>query len=331
MSDKKLVKLSIDNEFRDLVRPLTPSEYKQLTDNLRRNGCQDPIVVWNGVIIDGHNRYAICMHLKIPFAITELQFENRAEVISWICANQLGRRNLSEESRKYLIGKRYEAEKFIAMNRNPSGRNQYMLKEEVEPIDESIDPDDEVYDDSSITTNEAAKGSRHATAERIGAEYHISHGTVEKYGYYSRALDAIAAKEPSLFPRILSGRYKISHRNVMELAQKDKDELKWLNRQMNRERKQKPFVPYAVSRQQISETEKPEIQLQTGIKNMPEFDPDAEIAGLTLTIPAWLNSIERTMTRADLSIVTPQARRNLEEALSGLQNAIFEILKAIKE
>lgn len=331
MSDKKLVKLSIDNEFRDLVRPLTPSELRQLTDNLKRNGCQDPIVVWNGVIIDGHNRYEICMLLKIPFAITERQFESRAEAISWICANQLGRRNLSEESRKYLIGKRYEAEKYIAMNRNPSGRNQYMPKEKIAPTDNDHELDVEVDDESSIAGNEAAKGSRHATAERIGAEYHISHGTVEKYGYYSRALDAIAAKEPTLFPRILSGRYKISHRNVMELAQKDQDELKWLNRQMNRERKQKPFVPYAVSRQQISETEKPEIQLQTGIKNMPEFDPDAEIAGLTLTIPAWLNSIERTMAQADLTIVTPQARRNLEEALSGLQNAIFEIPKAIKE
>jgi len=28
--------------------------------NILKNGCYDPIKIWNGTIVDGHNRYEIC-------------------------------------------------------------------------------------------------------------------------------------------------------------------------------------------------------------------------------------------------------------------------------
>lgn len=328
MKEKALTPLIIDKEFRDLVRPLLPSEYKQLVENLQMYGCREPLVVWNGIIIDGHNRYEICMRLKIPFATIEQPFESREDAIIWICANQLGRRNISEETRKYLIGKRYEVEKAVSMNRNPNGWNQYSHDEKVGTGNSN---DQAQADSHPVTPEELARVTRQKTAARIGDEYHISHGTVEKYGYYSRALDTIAEKEPDLFPRILSGRFKISHRNVIGMSQLDKQELRKLNRRMSAEKKKTAYVPYAVARQHLHETDKSDIQIKPEIKNMPEFDPDAEITGLTLTIPSWSNSIERTLNRADLSIVTPKARQSLEDALSDLQNAILEILKAIKE
>ena len=48
---------------------------------------------------------------EIPFTIHEKEFASRYEAIIWICKNQLGRRNLTPEQKKYLIGKQYEAEK----------------------------------------------------------------------------------------------------------------------------------------------------------------------------------------------------------------------------
>ena len=67
------------------------------------------------------------------------------------------------------------------------------------------------------------------------------------------------------------------------------------------------------------------------VKDMPAFDPDAEISSLTLTIPSWSSSIERTKTKADLSIVSDKARANLISALYNLQNCVDGMLKAIKE
>ena len=90
--------LKIDQGFKTLIRPLRRKEYLQLEANLIHDGCRDPIITWRGFIVDGHNRYEICHRHGISFRTQEMQFESREEVIAWICANQLGRRNISEET-----------------------------------------------------------------------------------------------------------------------------------------------------------------------------------------------------------------------------------------
>lgn len=102
MSNTQNRELKIDAQFRDLIPPLTEEERKQLEDNLIAEGCRDPICIWNGIILDGHNRYEICMRRGISFTVKDIQCQNRSAAISWICANQLGRRNISEETRRYL-------------------------------------------------------------------------------------------------------------------------------------------------------------------------------------------------------------------------------------
>ena len=93
----KLPILKIDPEFKDLIRPLRRKEYLQLEENILDEGCRDPIIIWNDYIIDGHNRYSICTKYSIPFNTVSKDFSSREEVIVWICKNQLGRRNITEE------------------------------------------------------------------------------------------------------------------------------------------------------------------------------------------------------------------------------------------
>ena len=92
--------LEVDPEFKALIRPLRKDEYLQLEVNLSIDGCRDPIITWNNIIIDGHSRYEICNRLHIPYAVREMPFENRERAIVWICSNQLGRRNITEETRR---------------------------------------------------------------------------------------------------------------------------------------------------------------------------------------------------------------------------------------
>ena len=94
MPEKKLYDLTVDPEFRDLIPPLNKEELKLLEESLVADGCESPLIVWNGVIIDGHNRYMICQKHDIPFSIQEKNFETREEVMLWMLRNQLGRRNL---------------------------------------------------------------------------------------------------------------------------------------------------------------------------------------------------------------------------------------------
>jgi N6-adenosine-specific RNA methylase IME4 len=91
--------LKIDPEFRALIPPLKPVEREQLEANLVANGCRDPLVVWRGILIDGHNRHEICGRRGIPFHTVEVALESREHVLLWIEENQLGRRNLTDDQR----------------------------------------------------------------------------------------------------------------------------------------------------------------------------------------------------------------------------------------
>ena len=115
----------INEKFRTLIPPLNKAEYTELEKNLKKEGCREPLVTWNGYLIDGHNRFEICTRLNIKYKVVNMPFESEEDAISWICSNQLGRRSISEETRKYLIGKRYEAEKIIGERQSNRGINQY--------------------------------------------------------------------------------------------------------------------------------------------------------------------------------------------------------------
>ena len=118
----------------------------------------------------------------------------------------------------------------------------------------------------------------------------------------------------------------------VSLSRMSAPEVRKFGKQMKSTRKTSTVVPYVVSRAQLGqiapETSPP---LQTAIKTMPDFDPDAEITGLTLTIPSWTSSIKRTRSNSDLRSISLNARMNLQHALFNLQATIDEFLQAIKE
>ena len=103
MPEKKLYDLTVDPEFRDLIPPLNEEELKLLEESLVADGCESPLIVWNGVIVDGHNRYAICRKHEIPFAIQEKDFSSRDDAMLWMLRNQLGRRNLNDYQRGEMV------------------------------------------------------------------------------------------------------------------------------------------------------------------------------------------------------------------------------------
>lgn len=87
--------LTIDPEFEAFIPPLDSLDYAHLKANILTDGCREPISVWNGTILDGHNRYRICTENNIPFDTTEISsVRTRAEAFVWMYENQLGRRNL---------------------------------------------------------------------------------------------------------------------------------------------------------------------------------------------------------------------------------------------
>jgi len=94
--------LKIRDDFKNLIPPLSAEEFELLEASIKREGCRDPIITWNDTIIDGHNRYAICIKHNIPFKTIEHSFEDDDEAKLWIIENQMARRNLTPYQRSVL-------------------------------------------------------------------------------------------------------------------------------------------------------------------------------------------------------------------------------------
>ena len=314
--------LTLDDEFERLIPPLSIEESQMLEESLLQNGCRDPLSIWNGTILDGYNRYHICQKHNIPYRTVTIDVDDRDEAIDWICSNQMARRNISEETRRYLIGKRYEAVKRIG-SRNSSGINQY-TKSEVSP---------------TILGKPLQDLRKHGIATIIGQEYHVSHATVEKYGRYARALDYIRSIDSMIVPGILRGSIHIGQDNLIDLSTLSPLEIKAVTSDMPLE------APYHCDRETIigslmknredsESVDEPTFPPQAktiSVKDMPAFDPDAVIASLTLTIPSWRSSIMRTTSSAKFEMVSSEAKKALRQELFSLIRTAKGILRRIKE
>jgi len=88
--------IEIKEEFKNLIPALSAEEYAQLEANVLNEGIREPIITWNGYIIDGHNRYDIATRFDLEYKTTSKHFESEIDVKIWMATNQLGRRNLSD-------------------------------------------------------------------------------------------------------------------------------------------------------------------------------------------------------------------------------------------
>ena len=233
--------LRIDKEFAEKIPPLTEEEFNQLKANILAEGrIINPLITWNGVIVDGHNRYRIAQdHPEISYETYEKEFSDRYEVIAWICKNQLGRRNLTPAQRKYLIGKQYEAEK--ARITNASGINQYS----------------EVVGGQNVH-----KPPQEKTGERIAREIGMNERYVRRAEEFARGIDVAEMIAPGIRQEIFSGAIRPLDKDVAAIAHASADERDILVNQLKHPRQkdsdnkasQKPFNPSLASIQAISDS-----------------------------------------------------------------------------
>lgn len=91
-----MLELKIDIELDSLLPKLDEEKYKLLEEDIRKNGCINPIIIWDNYIVDGHHRYRICQANNIDFKTKEMQFENKQEAMIWAWTTQKARRNIDD-------------------------------------------------------------------------------------------------------------------------------------------------------------------------------------------------------------------------------------------
>ena len=198
----KLSQLKIDPEFQSKIPPLQFEEEQQLEQNIIAEGrLLNPIITWNGYILDGHTRYRILKkHGFIKFEVEEIQFANKYEALAWICKNQLGRRNLSPERKKFLLGKEYESTK-LAVGA-PLGSKHGIRK---------CGQNDHIFTESR-------------TCQRIASEHGVGEKTVRRAEKYSQGIDAAEEAVPGAQEEILTGRIKATDAQIAALPAIPKEE-----------------------------------------------------------------------------------------------------------
>ena len=198
----KLSQLKIDPEFQSKIPPLQFEEEQQLEQNIIVEGrLLNPIITWNGYILDGHTRYRILKkHGFIKFEVEEIQLANKYEALAWICKNQLGRRNLSPERKKFLLGKEYESTK-LAVGA-PLGSKHGIRK---------CGQNDHIFTESR-------------TCQRIASEHGVGEKTVRRAEKYSQGIDAAEEAVPGAQEEILTGRIKATDAQIAALPAIPKEE-----------------------------------------------------------------------------------------------------------
>jgi hypothetical protein len=201
MLDDVKANITVLADLQALIPPLQAPEYEQLSRNILKEGCREPLIIWQttkgvidgtledttlNVLIDGHNRYEICKKNGLEFKVALRDFHTLQEVRDFMIDNQLGRRNLSPEQMSYLRGLKYRNE------RQAIGRPGQ--------IDKSA-------------SNNVEKGER--TRDKLAREFNVSPRTIVRDKEYSEGIDRL---EPMLKQNVLKGTTKIPKEIVREIG-----------------------------------------------------------------------------------------------------------------
>ena len=96
-------RITVNEDLQAYIDPLTPDEYAALERSLLAEGCRDALVLWGDVLVDGHNRHAICQKHGLPFqTMQNTRFTSLEDVHLWMIDQHLGRRSVSDFQRGVL-------------------------------------------------------------------------------------------------------------------------------------------------------------------------------------------------------------------------------------
>ena len=189
--------LQINQELKNTMCSPTKEEYSLLEQSIIKEGCRDSLIIWEDTIVDGHNRYKICKKHNIDFTTKEMNFEDIDEAKLWIINNQLARRNLMDEQRKYYRGLKYEQRK----NTEKFKGNQYTQ--------------------SGGGQNVPCQN----TAQQIADEEGVTDRTIKRDYQYKKSIDTIGNNlGEEVKSKILTGKLKLTDKDTKKIAEKTKEE-----------------------------------------------------------------------------------------------------------
>ena len=288
-----------------LVQPYSPNRLERLKQELLDRTDMRTVHVWNGHHLADRDIYEACMQAGVHPVMAEMKFGGLNEAAIYVCKCQMERQDLSDEYRKYLIGQRFAYEQ-------------------------------------AARSESKGSDSKYGIASEIAAEMFMSTGTVLKYNVYADAMDAVFDQDAGFARKLLSGMLRISHENVIELSRLKPEEIRAVAKSSEEEKVEHITLSYIrnevkwshiqpkkpVSRREQSEEK---FSRKITIRQMPEYDPDAEVNSLCMTIDSWVSSIKRVNNSESFPLISHIASLRLMKKLSTLENTITAVQESLVE
>lgn len=305
--------LIVNPRFRDVTRPLKQEEYNALEENILRDGrVYSAIITWKNQIVDGHNRWSIIQkYPEIPYDVQEMDFADEWAVEAWICSTQLGRRNLTDEERTFMIGKQCEAEK-MSQGGNRGTEHDSSGKFTASPHNEDL--------------------RRGRTTERIAKQHGIGKASVERAEKFAKGVDAAETIQPGAKEAILSGTSKVPKKVIAELPKMEPEQQKKVVRIATSGNPwDKPMTPSTQSKPKVNgKTLDATIAALYDSERVVEHTVDDLLENLSLTVEEFIRKVNRYIQIYGVEFDTLKEEGANEKVASVLSEAESEI-KKIKE
>lgn len=184
-----------------------------------------------------------------------------------------------------------------------------------------------------ISVAEQAYGEKNPGADRrvthlrtdLGNEYSYCQSAVRDYERCAKTIDMLFAADRRLTEKLLREKIFLPQGRLIDMSKLSFEQVKAAAEALSNTKGGLGKAPTAQKSYPDTAAE-----AAPSIKNMPKYDPDAEISSLSLTIPSWINSIERIRKRITTQI-SSEAADELYDVLNRLNGAVNGMIESIME
>jgi hypothetical protein len=254
-------------ELQNLIPPLATDEYELLENSILQEGCRESIIVWkqnedNYAIIDGHNRHSICKKHNKPFGVRIIENLTDIDAIkNWMIDNQLGKRNVTEETKSYLRGLQYKREK-------------------------------QAHGGERKIEQEASGQDVHLkTHERLAEQHKVSPKTIQRDERYADMIDNLVGENKELKWKILNKEIQIPKATLEKIAKQMPESLPEIGKLAHKlndfNTALKHFLPANRLENQENDIQTLVTLLQKSVKSKDKIEAEKIIHELNEKIQTW--------------------------------------------
>ena len=195
MSDK----YRVSSDIRLLIQKNDTYEYRALEEKIRNHEMIPKIIVWKDIVIDNIYIYELCVKNEIEFRLYNMDFPSIYHVYSWVCSDQLERKDITSTTRRFLLG-------YLALSESAIHRNAADKKVKDVP-------------------------ARKDAVDIVAKCYGLSSVCIFNYKRLTESILRINEISPTMAGFILNEKFKISAQQIISLGNKTSSEIMMLTKE----------------------------------------------------------------------------------------------------